>query len=112
MSRADELKARALRRQERRQKVTPAVSTEPGDAQVEVRTEPARARTVDPLTKPVRQSVDLTPAEYRQLAEWRAAAAEEIGRAKVNSRDVFRALLARLLSDEELSRQIRTDLRG
>jgi hypothetical protein len=61
-------------------------------------------------TKPVRRSVDLSPAYHVKLTEWCAETADVIGTARVTGQDVIRALVARLLMDESLARRIRDDL--
>jgi hypothetical protein len=61
-------------------------------------------------TKPVRRSVDLSPAYHARLTQWCAEAAEIIGTSRVTGQDVIRALVARLLMDESLARRIRDDL--
>jgi hypothetical protein len=62
-------------------------------------------------TKLVRRSVDLSPNHHRKLTEWCAETASEIGAARVTGADVFRTLVARLLTDETLARKVRADLR-
>ncbi len=61
-------------------------------------------------TKPVRRSVDLSPAYHAKLTQWCAETADVIGTARVTGQDVIRALVARLLMDESLARRIRDDL--
>lgn len=61
-------------------------------------------------TKPVRRSVDLSPAYHAKLTQWCVETADIIGTARVTGQDVIRALVARLLMDESLSRRIRDDL--
>ncbi|MCA1821595.1 MAG: hypothetical protein ABR528_03855 [Pseudonocardiaceae bacterium] len=61
-------------------------------------------------TKPVRRSVDLSPAYHARLTQWCAEAAEIIGTPRVTGQDAIRALVARLLMDESLARRIRDDL--
>lgn len=61
-------------------------------------------------TKPVRRSVDLSPADHAKLTRWCAETADVIGTARVTGQDVIRALVARLLMDESLARRIRDDL--
>lgn len=63
-----------------------------------------------PRTKPVRRSVDLSPAHHDRLTQWCAEAADMIGTARVTGQDVIRALVARLLMDEALAQRIRADL--
>ncbi len=61
-------------------------------------------------TKPVRRSVDLSPAYHIRLTQWCVEAADLIGAPRVTGQDVIRALVARLLMDESLARRIRDDL--
>lgn len=61
-------------------------------------------------TKPVRRSVDLSPAHHTRLTQWCAETADMIGTARVTGQDVIRALVARLLMDEALAQRIRADL--
>lgn len=61
-------------------------------------------------TKPVRRSVDLSPAHHARLTQWCAETADMIGTARVTGQDVIRALVARLLMDEALAQRIRADL--
>jgi hypothetical protein len=60
--------------------------------------------------KPVRRSVDLSPAYHAKLTQWCVETADVIGTARVTGQDVIRALVARLLMDESLARRIRDDL--
>lgn len=60
-------------------------------------------------TKTVRRSVDLSPSQHARLTDWCAETADEIG-ARVTGQAVIRALVARLLMDEQLARRIRADL--
>jgi hypothetical protein len=46
----------------------------------------------------------------RQAREWCNEAAVQIGSARVTGQDVFRALVARLVTDETLAHKIRADL--
>lgn len=62
-------------------------------------------------TRLVRRSIDLSPTHHRKLTEWCAETASEIGAARVTGADVFRTLVARLLTDETLARKVRADLR-
>ena len=64
-----------------------------------------------PLHRPVRRTVDLSPARHDQLDEWQRETARELGRARVTGQDVLRTLVARLLTDETLARKIRAHLR-
>jgi hypothetical protein len=88
MSRADEIKARAnaLRTQDRQ----PRVATE-------------RAR-------PVRRTVDLSPARHAKLTEWCGQTAQELGVARVTGQQVISALVGRLLTDMTLMAKIKADI--
>lgn len=57
--------------------------------------------------RPVRRTVDLPPTLHRELAQWCAEAAEELGLARVTGQEVLTALAARLVTDPDLSRVIR-----
>ena len=61
-------------------------------------------------TKPVRRSVDLSPTYHAKLTRWCAETADLIGTPRVTGQDVIRALVARLLMDENIARKIRADL--
>lgn len=62
--------------------------------------------------KDVRQTVDLSPTQHKDLAAWCVETAETIGSTRVTRQAVLRALVGRLLTDETLARKIRDDLRG
>lgn len=66
----------------------------------------------DRAPKPVRLTVDLTPDQHAQLQRWCLDAAPGVGRPRVAGQQVLRALIARLLTDEGLARQITVDLRA
>jgi hypothetical protein len=60
--------------------------------------------------KPVRCTVDLTPGQHARLRAWCGDSAVELGRARVTTQDVLRALVDLLLADELLTRAIREEL--
>lgn len=60
--------------------------------------------------KPVRKSIDLPGKDAAALSAWEAETARELGRARVTSAEVVRVLVSRLLTDEQLARQVRQDL--
>lgn len=95
-SRADAIRARAQGIQ-RHQQASP-------DAPVE------RPQVATERSRMVRRSVDLSPNHHAKLGEWCNETAVQIGTARVTGQDVFRALVARLLTDETLARKIRADL--
>jgi hypothetical protein len=98
MSRAEELAAKAARMSQRRQ--TAATPQE----------EPARLSTPQVRARPVRKTVDLPPQRYAALTEWGAETAGALGVARVTGQDILNALVARLLADKDLARDIRNDL--
>lgn len=61
--------------------------------------------------KPVRLTLDLPPDRHAELVRWCLDAAPGVGTPRVPGQQVLRALLTRLLTDDELSRQIIADLR-
>lgn len=99
MSRADELRERAAKIAQRHS----ATDTEA--------TTPTPRGAAPPLHRPVRRTVDLSPARHDKLDEWQRETARELGRARITGQDVLNALVARLLTDETLARKIRADLR-
>ena len=65
-----------------------------------------------PRAKPVRLSVDLAPAAYRELQEFCNAAAIALERPRVAGVDVLRSLLAELAEDETLGARVQARLAG
>lgn len=63
-----------------------------------------------PRAKPVRLSVDLAPAAYRELQAFCTAAAFALDRPRVTGVDVLRSLLAELAMDEALAARIQARL--
>jgi hypothetical protein len=102
MSKADELKARAMRSKQRQQA---APEQAPAPAKDERRVERSAV-----LTKPVRHTVDLSPQQHRQLERWRMDAAEVSGLSRVTSQAVLQTLVERLLSDDALAGEIREEI--
>ncbi|MFC3386909.1 hypothetical protein ACFOHP_33880 [Couchioplanes caeruleus subsp. azureus] len=64
-----------------------------------------------PLAKPVRTTLDLSPARNRDFQAWLAEAAVRLGRARVTKQEALNALVGRVLSDEVLTKLILDDLR-
>jgi hypothetical protein len=56
--------------------------------------------------KPIRISLDLAPALFDQLTEWRTKAARQLGRGRVTNADALRVLVRTLLADEELTARV------
>jgi hypothetical protein len=68
--------------------------------------------TVPPVSiKPIRISLDLAPALFDQLTEWRTRAARRLGRGRVTNADALRVLVRMLMVDEELTRRVIDALR-
>lgn len=81
-------------------------------AQADTETTPAPSRGAPaPRSRPVRRTVDLSPADHDRLNEWQRETARQLGRTRITGEDVLRALVARLLTDDTLAGKIRTDLR-
>src|SRR4051812_36186477 len=62
--------------------------------------------------KPIRISLDLAPALFDQLTEWRTKAARQLGRGRVTNADALRVLVRTLLADEELTARVIQALRS
>jgi len=56
--------------------------------------------------KPIRVSLDLAPALFDQLTEWRTKAARQLGRGRVTNADALRVLVRLLMTDEELTARV------
>lgn len=78
--------------------------------QRETETEVVRAPKV--AQKPVRTTLDLAPAIYRELEDWTTAAARQIGTHRLNRSDVQRVMIRRLLDDEAFSAEVVEALRA
>jgi hypothetical protein len=115
-SRAEALKAKAARLAAQQEtKAAPKTSTPAAPATADDRTPDDRQRTVataaNPHVKPVRSTVDLMPAQHAQLKTWCNETAVVIGKSRVTTQDIMRAMVARLLTDETFARKMRNDLR-
>lgn len=88
--------------------VTPPDIEPPEQANQDKSQEPIPVRE----PKPVRLTVDISPGRHAALQQWCLDAVPGVGRPRVAGQQVMRALLARLLTDERLSRAIIADLRN
>jgi len=61
--------------------------------------------------KPIRSTVDLAPMRHAQLKAWCGETAVQLGKSRVTTQDVVRAMVERLLTDETFARNIRADLK-
>jgi hypothetical protein len=61
-------------------------------------------------TKQIRNTVDLSPTDHAALRAWCGETAVMLGRSRVTTQDVLRAMVARLLTDDQLSRAIQADI--
>lgn len=59
--------------------------------------------------QPVRSTMDLPPDEHAEFLRWAVDASQTIGRS-VQGQNVLRAMVRRLLVDEEFAAKIRQDL--
>lgn len=70
-------------------------------------TPPAGATAI--RTKPIRITIDLTPALHEEIKDWTRSTAATLGR-DVSLADVMRTLTRQLLTDPELAANIRAQL--
>jgi hypothetical protein len=63
-----------------------------------------------PPRKPVRSTVDLSAGQHAKLRAWCGETAVDLGRARVTTQDVLRALVDLLLADKTLALAIRDEL--
>lgn len=98
-------KAERIKAHEQAKQQPPAVEHE---NQVEPRT---LSKAANPHVKRVRSTIDLSPMRHAALKTWCNETAVEIGKTRVTTQDVMQALVARLLTNETFSRQVRDDLR-
>jgi hypothetical protein len=61
--------------------------------------------------KPIRISLDLAPALFDQLTEWRTKAARRLGRGRVTNADALRVLVRMVMTDEDLTVRVIEALR-
>jgi hypothetical protein len=91
--------------------------TRPAEQDVTLAPDPASTTPPPPASqlpvniKPIRISLDLAPALFDQLTEWRTRAARQLGRGRVTNADALRVLVRMLVSDPELTRRVITELR-
>ncbi len=76
------------------------------DTRVAHRPAPARAVRV----RPVRLTVDVSPADHNALARWCLDAAGELGVPRVHGQELVRALLRRALTDRSLREAVLDDV--
>ena len=55
--------------------------------------------------------LELTPALFNQLTEWRTRAARQLGRWRVTNTDALRVLVRMLMTDEDLTARVIATLR-
>jgi hypothetical protein len=119
-SRADELRAKA-----EAAKLKKAVAEAAKRGEKPLATDPAgdpvtrddRERHLAPVdaaphAKPIRSTVDLAPVRHASLKAWCGETAVMIGRSRVTTQDVFRALVERLLTDETLAGHVRDAIKN
>jgi hypothetical protein len=93
-------------------RLTAGTQTSPVLFQEEAR--PVASPVSSPLpvsTKPIRISLDLAPALFDQLTQWRTRAARQLGQGRVTNADALRVLVRLLVSDEELTAAVIAALR-
>jgi len=97
MTAAEKIRAKAARAKQHQEQAEPESSRPVSSAAA-------------PHVKPIRSTVDLLPVKHASFKAWCGETAVMIGRARVTTQDVIRALVDRLLTDETLARKIRDDL--
>jgi hypothetical protein len=105
MSKADEMRAK----QERLKAAAAAATAGTGHTETPA---PPAPRTAPPVrVQPVRLTVDLSPARYRDLQQWLNEAAIRLGRSRVTKQDALGALVALLLRDERTAQMVLKEIR-
>jgi hypothetical protein len=132
MSRAEDLAAKAarLRASQAPKPTTSQVAVEPES--VEEPAEPTRApqyvstsvpeeprparatRQATPhvRTRPVRLTVDVSPADHAALARLALDAAADLGLARVHGQEIVRALIHRMFNEPDLQRRVLADVQA
>lgn len=72
--------------------------------------EKAQTRPTGDPKKKVRQTVDLTQDNHKALAAWRLDTALALGRTRLTTQDVLRAVVDVLLADDAVARRTRLRL--
>ncbi len=103
MSRDEELAAKAARINARQSAAKKAAVTH---------TPPPATVAEIPLAKPVRTTLDLSPARDRDFKAWLAEASVRLGRVRVTKQDALNALVGLLLTDETLAKKILAELKN
>lgn len=98
MSKADQIRAKT-------QRIRASESSTADDD-----TTPRASSAPKVRAKPVRRTVDLSPAHHAELDAWCAETARQLGRARITGQDVLRTLVAELLRDETTARKVRKAL--
>lgn len=112
MSKADELREKARRLEQQRQRAESNTRRTSNEVEHAGTSRPAPSMVASPKAKPIRSTVDLAPTRHASLKSWCGETAVELGVSRVTTQDVMRTLVARLLTDETLARKIRADLRA
>lgn len=97
MTRADQMKAKAAKLAAR-------------NATQEVRTSAPTEATENVRVKPVRLTVDVTPADHAALNRLCLLVAEEIGVARVYGQEMVRSLVGVMLTDSALQARVIADV--
>jgi hypothetical protein len=106
MSRTDDLAAKAARLRAQQGRTTPAVQ----QVSTSVPTEVLSTTAQQVRTKPVRLTVDVSPADHAALNRLALEAAATIGVTRIHGQDIVRALIRRLLTDPGLHQAVITDI--
>jgi hypothetical protein len=96
-----------------RAKAARIAATRPEEPEVSPLLDPALVPSQLPVSiKPIRISLDLAPALFDQLTQWRTRAARQLGRGRVTNADALRVLVRLLMADQELTARVVAALRN
>lgn len=128
MSRANDLAAKAARLRAAQTRPAQAPAADEPEPQAEQALEPQyistsvsqervpvevrRPATPRVRTRPVRLTVDVSPADHAALARLALDAAAELGLARVHGQEIVRALIHRMLSEPDLQRRVLAEVQA
>ena len=107
MTRADDLAAKAARLRARQAPTGQAPTPDPAATSVPQYV----SSSVPPVrSRPVRLTVDVSPADHAALLRLTVEAAAQLGLTRVHGQEIVRALIARMLTDADLQARVLADV--